>query len=100
MNKEEAQLCNLSAFVHCSLSIVNCRGCAMSDDLTQLPPAVDPPADEPTAPVRADLTAQQALELIRQGKPVENARVRKLRFRGAFDTPVRFKNCTLVHPEF
>lgn len=48
---------------------------------------------------KTDLTPQQALELIRAGKEVSNARVKKLRLRGAFDQPVRFRSCTLIQPE-
>lgn len=52
------------------------------------------------APAKAEMTPQAALELVRAGKPVENAKIRRLKFRGAFDQPVRFRNCTLTQPEF
>jgi uncharacterized protein YjbI with pentapeptide repeats len=61
--------------------------------------AQEPPAEEP-APVRADLAPHMALELIRAGKTVENARVKRLKLRGAFDQPVRFRNCVLTCCEF
>lgn len=55
----------------------------------------DAPADDAAA-VRAELTPQAVLELLRAGKEVANAKVRKLKLRGAFDQPVRFRHCTLV----
>lgn len=51
-------------------------------------------------PTKAEMTPLAALELIRAGKPVENAKIRRLKFRGSFDQPVRFRNCTLIQPEF
>ena len=54
---------------------------------------------EEQAAEKIDLTPQQVLELLRAGKEVANARVRKLRLRGAFDQPVRFRGCTLIQPE-
>ena len=54
---------------------------------------------EEHAAAKAELTPQQVLELLRAGKEVFNARVRKLRLKGPFDLPVRFRNCTLIQPE-
>ena len=68
-------------------------------ELQNLIAAPEPPADEP-APVKADLAPDQALELIRAGKAVENARVKRLKLRGVFEQPVRFRNCVLVQCEF
>ena len=68
-------------------------------ELQNLIAAPEPPADEP-APAKADLAPDQALELIRAGKAVENARVKRLKLRGDFDQPVRFRNCVLVQCEF
>lgn len=50
-------------------------------------------------PEKIDLTPQQTLDLIRAGKEVSNARIKKLKLRGAFDLPVKFHNCTLIQPE-
>lgn len=54
---------------------------------------------EEHAPERIDLTPQQALELLRAGKEVVNARIKKLKLRGPFELPVRFRNCALVLTE-
>ena len=56
-------------------------------------------AVEEQAPEKTDLTPQQVLEMLRAGKEVANARIKKLRLRGAFDQPVRFRSCTLIQPE-
>jgi hypothetical protein len=68
-------------------------------ELQNLIAVPEPPADEP-APAKADLAPDQALELIRAGKPVENARVKRLKLRDDFEQPVRFRNCVLVQCEF
>lgn len=68
-------------------------------ELNQILAAPEPPAED-AAPVKTDLTSDQAFELLRAGKTVENARIRRLKFRGAIDYAVRFRNCTLVHIEF
>lgn len=68
-------------------------------DLNQILAAPEPPAEE-AAPAKVDLTPEQAFELLRAGKTVENARIRRLKFRGTVDYAVRFRNCTLVHTEF
>lgn len=57
--------------------------------------APDVAAEEHT-PAKVELSPQQALELIRAGKEIFNARVRKLRLKGLFELPVRFRNCSLV----
>ncbi len=64
--------------------------------------AEEPPdaAPEDNTPAKADLPVDQALALLREGKPVENARIKGLKFRGAFDKPVKFRNCTLVRASF
>jgi hypothetical protein len=49
--------------------------------------------------VRNELSPQQVLELLRAGKEVSDAKVRKLKLRGTFDQPVRFRNCTLVQTD-
>lgn len=54
---------------------------------------------EEHAPEKTELTPQQVLELLRGGKEVVNARVRKLRLKGAFELPVKFRNCTLVQAD-
>ncbi|OWK38547.1 pentapeptide repeat-containing protein [Fimbriiglobus ruber] len=59
----------------------------------------DAPADD-LAPALTDLSPEQVVALLRDGKTVANARVKRLKFRGAVAYPVRFKNCTLVHCEF
>lgn len=58
--------------------------------------AVPDVAAEDFAPEKTDLTPSQVLELLRAGKEVVNARVRRLRLRGAFERPVRFRNCALI----
>lgn len=68
-------------------------------ELNQILAAPEPPAED-AAPVKTDLTPEQAFELLRAGKTVENARVRRLKFRGVIDYAVRFRNCTLAHAEF
>lgn len=70
----------------------------MSEQDPQSLAAPDVQAEEAAAP-KTDLTPQQVLELLRAGKEVTNARVRKLKLQGAFDQPVRFRNCALVQPE-
>lgn len=49
---------------------------------------------------RQDLTAAEALILIAAGKPLEHARIRRLRLKGEFTEPVVFRNCTLIQLEF
>ena len=39
-----------------------------------------------------------ALERLKQGKPIENARIVRLKLKGDFPLPVRFRNVTLVQP--
>lgn len=69
----------------------------MSDE--EVPIALTAPAEEP-APARPDLAPEDALELLRAGKTVENVRVRRLKLRGEFAQPVRFRNCVLTQCEF
>lgn len=61
--------------------------------------ALDPPAGNPTEH-RPEMPAHEALALIAEGKPVVGVRIRKLKFAGEFATPVLFRNCALVQPEF
>ncbi|HVK15836.1 MAG TPA: hypothetical protein VM533_02745 [Fimbriiglobus sp.] len=68
-------------------------------ELQKLIAVPEPPADEPS-PAKSDLAPDQALELVRAGKVVENARVKRLKLRGDFEQPVRFRNCVLVQCEF
>lgn len=66
-------------------------------------PTVDLPSPDPDGgrdAGRKELTVAEVLELVRAGKDVTNARVCRLAFRGEFAGPVRFKNCTLVQPQF
>ena len=55
---------------------------------------------EDTSVPKGELTVEQVFALIAEGKTVENARIRKLKFRGNYDKPIAFRNCTLVQPEF
>ena len=55
---------------------------------------------EDTSVPKGELTVEQVYALIAEGKTVENARIRKLKFRGNYDKPIAFRNCTLVQPEF
>ena len=61
--------------------------------------AVLPPPDGDSGEKKT-IPAAEALELIRDGKPVENVRVERLRFRGTFEKPVVFRNCVLAQPQF
>ena len=62
--------------------------------------AADPLPEDAAAPAKTDLAPDQVFELLKAGKVIEHARVRRLKFRGAFDYAVRFRNCTLVQCEF
>ncbi|VTR98119.1 hypothetical protein [Tuwongella immobilis] len=44
---------------------------------------------------RNELPAHEVLEKIRNGETISNVRINRLRLRGEFTTPVRFKNCTV-----
>jgi hypothetical protein len=70
----------------------------VSDHELPTNPVADTPADD-AAPVRVELSPPQVLELLRGGKEVTDVKVRRLKLRGAFDLPVRFRNCTLVQLE-
>ncbi len=59
----------------------------------------DAPAADGPAP-KAELTPQEVLDLLAAGKPVVNARVRRLKLRGEFAGPVHFRHCVLTQPEF
>ena len=72
----------------------------MSEQENQaVPSAPDPPAED-GAPARVDMAPDAVFDLLRAGKAVTHARVRRLKFRGAFAYPVRFHNCTLTQMEF
>src|SRR5690348_13552459 len=64
-----------------------------------LPPAEADETTEETA-VKTVLTAQEALEKLRAGQPLENVRVVRLTFKGEFPLPVRLKRVVLVQPHF
>lgn len=67
--------------------------------MTEFEPQSDDAPDiraEETTTGKADMPPDQALALLREGKPVENARIKRLKLRGEFDKPIRFHNCTLV----
>ncbi len=49
---------------------------------------------------RAEITPAEALERLAAGKPIENVRIRRLKLRGEFASPILFRNCTLVQLEF
>lgn len=53
---------------------------------------------EPAA--RVTMTAEAALERLRNGQSVENAKIDRLCLRGEFTQPVRLKNCLLIRPKF
>jgi hypothetical protein len=63
-------------------------------------PPVEPEDTTEEAPVRTEISAKEALERLRAGQPLENARVVRLTFRGDFPLPVRLKRVTLVQPNF
>lgn len=56
--------------------------------------------DKPEPVARTLITADEALERLRNGQPVENAKIDRLQFRGEFAHPVRLKNCLLIRPNF
>lgn len=72
----------------------------MADDIEQVD-APDTAAHEADAAEgRPDMTPQEALARLAEGKPVVGVRVRRLKLRGEFANPVVFKNCLLVQAEF
>jgi len=85
-----------SVFIpHSEFRIPNCELPMSEAELQNVLAAPEPPAEEP-APVKAELSPDAALELLRAGKTVENALVKRLKFRGPVEHPVRFRNCTLT----
>lgn len=71
----------------------------MSDHDAQIPPHPDAGGDD-HGPARKDLTPAEAFELLKTGKPVVNARIKRMKFRGDFAYRVEFRNCTLIQLEF
>jgi uncharacterized protein YjbI with pentapeptide repeats len=59
------------------------------------PAFADAPAEE-GAPAKVELTAEQVFALLAEGKPVENARIKKLRFRGDYDKAIVFRHCAIA----
>lgn len=45
-----------------------------------------------------EMSASDAVRLIREGKPIQNVLIRGLRLRGEFELPVEFKHVTLLRP--
>ena len=70
----------------------------MSSDSATSEPIPEEVVRSPEA--RPELTPEEALARIAEGKPVEGVRIKRLKLRGEFAGPVVFKNCTLVRPEF
>ncbi len=60
------------------------------------------PDSHPSGPAEArpEMSPQDVLARLAEGKPIEGVRVRRLKLRGEFTYPVVFKNCTLIQPEF
>lgn len=56
--------------------------------------------DEDMPKAQAVMTAEEALQRLRDGKTVENVRITRLHFNGEFLNPVVLKRCTLVRPRF
>lgn len=56
--------------------------------------------DKPEPAARIPLAADVALERLRNGQLVENAKIERLLLRGEFTQPVRLKNCLLIRPRF
>ena len=52
------------------------------------------------ARARTSMAPDEALALLRAGKPLDGVRVERLKLRGDFPLPVAIKNCTLVRPDF
>jgi len=46
------------------------------------------------------MTAEQAIERLKRGQPIENAKIDRLRFQGEYSHPIRMKNCLLIRPDF
>lgn len=69
--------------------------------MTEPEPPIDSPdaAPEPLDAAKPELAPAEVLELLRQGKAVENVRVRRLRLKGEFEQPVVFRNCALIQLE-
>lgn len=56
--------------------------------------------DVPETVARSVMSAADALSRLRNGQPVDNARIERLQLRGEFTHPVRLRNCLLVRPVF
>jgi hypothetical protein len=79
----------------------------MADPDTRIPPpgsepadVPDPPAAHDDGPARKDLTPTEVYDLLKAGKPIVNARVKRLKFRGEIPYRVEFRNCQLIALEF
>ncbi|GIW79034.1 MAG: hypothetical protein KatS3mg105_0841 [Gemmatales bacterium] len=57
-------------------------------------------AAEKDQKLKQEIPAAEALELIRQGKPIEDAIIHRLEFQGEFTAPIELRHVTLVHPRF
>ena len=63
-------------------------------------PSVEGGEPHGDAPKRIDLSGEEAMALLREGKVVTNARVGGLKFVGPVAFAVSFRGCVLVKPEF
>jgi hypothetical protein len=69
-------------------------------EMNQIDGALPPPESDGADGPKRTLSGKEALEKLRAGEPLENARIERLSFRGEFPLPVRLKNVTLVQPRF
>ncbi len=69
---------------------------------TGVPADLDTEADaqQPSASSQRDMSPDEALERIRAGRTLSNARVVGLVFQGEFDQAIKVENVTLVRPRF
>jgi len=51
-------------------------------------------------PVKKEMSPHEAMELLKAGQPVVNARIKRFRFKGEIPFRVEFRNCTLIQLDF
>jgi len=76
------------------------QGKQMSDHDSQIPPPHPDAGGDDHGPAKTDLTPEQVFELLKAGKPIVNARIKWLKFRGEIPYKVEFRNCTLIAMQF
>ncbi|MGL6072554.1 MAG: pentapeptide repeat-containing protein [Fimbriiglobus sp.] len=63
-------------------------------------PDLNAPEAEDTGSKRADMSPDEAWARLREGKSVENVRIRGMKFQGTIPENITFKACLLVQPMF